>query len=45
VVAQLPNASAESSVAPFNVVSDVRGTIYWSAGAYVMHYPSGVSAS
>jgi hypothetical protein len=45
VIAQLPNNANESGVAPFNVVSDIRGTIYWSAGAYVMHYPAGVSAN
>jgi hypothetical protein len=44
VVAQLPNPLAESGVPPLNVVSDVRGTIYWSAGSYVMHYPSSVSS-
>jgi hypothetical protein len=40
---QLPNDAASSGLAPLNVVSDGRGTIYWSAGADLMHYPSNVS--
>jgi hypothetical protein len=43
VVMQLPNDAASSGLAPLNVVSDGRGTIYWSAGADLMHYPSNVS--
>jgi hypothetical protein len=45
VVMQLPNVGAASGLAPLQAVSDVRGTIYWSAGGYLMHYPSGVSSS
>jgi hypothetical protein len=41
----LPNPAAVSGSTPFNVVSDNRGTIYWSAGDYLMHYPSNVSTS
>lgn len=41
LIRELPNAAAVSGVAAFNVTSDKRGTIYWSAGGYVMHYPSG----
>jgi hypothetical protein len=24
------------------VVADARGTIYWSAGGYLMHYPNNI---
>jgi hypothetical protein len=41
-VATIPNVSGASTFAPFQVVADPRGTIYWSAGEYIMHYPSSI---
>ena len=42
VVSVLPNVSGASSSGVQQIAVDNRGSIYWSAGVYLMHYPSGL---
>ena len=41
-VAAIPNVAAASSATPFNLTADARGSIYWSANGFLMHYPNGL---
>jgi hypothetical protein len=42
VVTTIANAAAVSGNAPYGVAADERGTIYWTAGTYLMHYPNNI---
>jgi hypothetical protein len=42
LVAMIPNPSPVTGSPPYSVTSDARGTIYWTAGGYLMHYPNNI---
>ena len=42
VITTLTNPGSANAYAPYQITADKRGTIYWTAGAYLMHFPNNV---